>query len=90
MEVGEVVYLDEEKYAETVVTETLNAFYQSMEADNDTARAMAQKFHGKSLWHAAQTIPFTSATKWSAAVFPGHGAFGWAPRSSSWGTATPI
>jgi cation-transporting ATPase E len=46
-----------------------------MEADNDTARAMAQKFHGKSLWHAAQTIPFTSATKWSAAVFPGHGAF---------------
>ncbi|MFQ9918951.1 MAG: hypothetical protein ACLRWQ_23890 [Flavonifractor plautii] len=59
------MYLDEEKYAETVVTETLNAFYQSMEADNDTARAMAQKFHGKSLWHAAQTIPFTSATKWS-------------------------
>ena len=75
MEAGEVVYLDEEKYAETVVTETLNAFYQSMEADNDTARAMQQKFHGKSLWHAAQTIPFTSATKWSGAVFPGHGSF---------------
>ena len=75
MEVGEVVYLDEEKYAETVVTETLNAFYQVMEADNDTARAMQRKFHGKSLWHASQTIPFTSATKWSAAVFPGHGAF---------------
>ena len=75
MEVGEVVCLDEEKYAETVVTETLNAFYQSMEADNDTARAMQQKFHGKSLWHAAQTIPFTSATKWSGAVFPGHGSF---------------
>ena len=75
MEVGEVVYLDEEKYAETVVTETLNAFYQSMEADNDTARAMAQKFHGKSLWHAAQTIPFTSATKWSAVNFPGRGSY---------------
>ena len=88
MEVGEVVYLDEEKYAETVVTETLNAFYQSMEADNDTARAMAQKFHGKSLWHAAQTIPFTSATKWSAAVFPGHGAFV-VGAPESWGTATP-
>ena len=75
MEVGEVVYLDEEKYAETVVTETLNAFYQSMEADNDTARAMAQKFHGKSLWHAAQTIPFTSATKWSAVNFLDRGAY---------------
>ena len=75
MEVGEVAYLDPEKYAETEVTETLNAFYKAMEADNDTARAMQQKFHGASSWHAAQTIPFTSAAKWSAAVFPGHGAF---------------
>ena len=75
MEVGEVVYLDEEKYAETEITEILNAFYQAVEADNDTARAMQKKFHGKSSWHAQQTIPFTSATKWSAAVFPGHGAY---------------
>src|SRR5699024_3728999 len=69
------VYLDQEKYAETVVTETLNAFYKVMEADNDTGRAMQKKFHGTSTWHAAQTIPFTSAAKWSAAVFPGHGSF---------------
>ena len=75
MEVGEVVYLDQEKYAETEVTETLNAFYKVMEADNDTGRAMQKKFHGTSAWHAAQTIPFTSAAKWSAAVFPGHGSF---------------
>lgn len=75
MEVGEVVYLDEEKYAETVVTETLNAFYKVMEADNDTGRAMQKKFHGNSAWHASQTIPFTSAAKWSAAVFPGHGSY---------------
>ncbi|WP_302496987.1 cation-translocating P-type ATPase [uncultured Flavonifractor sp.] len=75
MEVGEVVYLDPEKYAETEVTEILNAFYQVSEADNDTARAMQKKFHGRSAWHAEKTIPFTSATKWSAAVFPGHGAY---------------
>ena len=75
MEVGEVVYLDEEKYAETVVTETLNAFYKVMESDNDTGRAMQKKFHGTSTWHASQTIPFTSAAKWSAAVFPGHGSY---------------
>ena len=75
MEVGEVVYLDPEKYAETEVTETLNAFYKVMEADNDTGQAMQKKFHGTSTWHAAQTIPFTSAAKWSAAVFPGHGSF---------------
>ena len=75
MEVGEVAYLDLETYAETEVTETLNAFYKVMEADNDTARAMQKKFHGVSTWHASQTIPFTSAAKWSAAVFPGHGSF---------------
>ena len=75
MEVGEVVHLDEEKYAETEVTEILNAFYQVSEADNDTARAMQKKFHGASTWHAELTIPFTSATKWSAAVFPGHGSY---------------
>ena len=75
MEVGEVVYLDEEQYAETQVTEILNAFYQAAEADNDTARAMQKKFHGASAWHAERTIPFTSSTKWSAAVFAGHGAY---------------
>ncbi len=75
MEVGEVVYLDEERYAETQVTEILNAFYQAVEADNDTARAMQKKFHGGSAWHPQTVIPFTSATKWSAAVFAGHGAY---------------
>ena len=75
MEVGEVVYLDPEKYAETEITEILNAFYQVTDADNDTARAMQKKFHGPSVWHAEKAIPFTSATKWSAAVFPGHGAY---------------
>lgn len=75
MEVGETVLLDEEKYPNAAVTDALNAFYKVMDADNDTARAMKKKFHGVSVWHAAQTIPFTSATKWSAAVFPGHGSF---------------
>ena len=79
MEVGEVVYLDPEKYAETVVTETLNAFYKVMEADNDTGRAMQKKFHGASTWHAAQTIPFTSAAKWSAAVFLATAPLWWGP-----------
>ncbi len=75
MEVSETVLLDEEEYPEEAVTSALNAFYKCMEAENDTARAMKERFHGVSPWHAARTIPFTSATKWSAAVFPGHGAY---------------
>lgn len=91
MEVGEVVYLDEEKYAETVVTETLNAFYQSMEADNDTARRHGPEIprqvpvacrpdHPLHLRHQVERggVPRATAPLW------------WAPRSSSWGTATPI
>ena len=75
MEVGQMLYLDPESYAETQVTEVLNAFYQAVEADNDTARAMQKKFHGASSWEVEQTIPFTSATKWSAAVFQEQGAY---------------
>ncbi len=75
MEVGEMVLLDEERYSGQAVTDVLNAFYKVMDADNDTAKAMQNKFHGVSVWHASRTIPFTSATKWSAAEFPGHGAY---------------
>ena len=75
MEVGEVVLLDEEKFPEEAVTAALNAFYHAHEADNDTARAMKAKFSGHTHWHASKTVPFTSATKWSAAVFPGHGSY---------------
>ena len=75
MQAGEVVLLDEEKWPEEKVGEALRAFYQAVEDDNDTARAMRERFSGRSVWHASRTIPFTSATKWSGAVFPGHGAF---------------
>ena len=75
MEVGETVLLNEERWSGEAVTEVLNAFYRAVDADNDTAKAMRNKFHGVSVWHASHTIPFTSATKWSGAVFPGHGAY---------------
>ncbi len=75
MQVGETVLLDEARFSEMAVTDALNAFYKVMDADNDTARAMQERFHGVSVWHASHTVPFSSAAKWSAAVFPGHGAF---------------
>ncbi|MCC8123543.1 MAG: HAD-IC family P-type ATPase [Oscillospiraceae bacterium] len=75
MEVGEVVLLDEEKYPETQITETLTAFYSAADVDNDTARAMQSRFSGASTWRAGKVIPFTSQTKWSAVCFPSHGNF---------------
>ena len=57
--------------AETI----LNAFYTVMEVDNDTAKAMKERFSGNPGWTAEKVIPFTSATKWSGAAFRGRGVY---------------
>ena len=75
MSVQEVVCLDEEEYPSAKVEEILNAYYQVMDADNDTARAMAERFDKPSVWQAERTVPFTSANKWSAVVFRSHGSY---------------
>ncbi len=75
MSVQDVVCLDEEEYPSAKVEEILNAYYRVMDADNDTARAMAERFDKPSPWQAERTVPFTSANKWSAVVFRGHGSY---------------
>jgi len=55
--------------------EILCAIYSGTEPENDTARAMSEMFTGKTRWKCTQRIPFTSKTKWSAAVFQDQGAF---------------
>ena len=75
MSVREVVCLDEEDYPAGKVEDIFNAYYRVMDADNDTARAMAQRFSKSSPWQAERIVPFTSANKWSAVVFRGHGSY---------------
>ena len=75
MSVRDVVYLDEEEYPKRRVEEILNACYTVLDADNDTARAMAERFAKKVNWPAERVVPFTSATKWSAVVFRGQGSY---------------
>ncbi len=53
----------------------LSAMYSGTEPENDTARAMAEMFAAESQWECTRRIPFTSQTKWSAAVFRGQGTF---------------
>ena len=75
MAVREVVPLDEDRCPAEKVEEILNAYYRAIDADNDTARAMAERFSKPSLWQAERTVPFTSAHKWSAVVFKSHGSY---------------
>ena len=53
----------------------LTALYGSTPPENDTGKALAELFNTVSTWQCQYRIPFTSATKWSAGVFKGEGAF---------------
>ena len=75
MSVREVVCLDDDEYPIGRVEDILSAYYRAIDADNDTARAMAERFHEPSCWTVMSTVPFTSANKWSAVTFHEHGSF---------------
>ena len=53
----------------------LAAYFSCIQPENDTAKALTEMFAGESDWECTKRIPFTSATKWSAAVFREHGCF---------------
>ncbi len=73
MEVENVIPLTEDppEQLETI----LAAIYSGAEPENDTGRAMAEMFAGETDWVCQERIPFTSETKWSAAIFQDHGTF---------------
>lgn len=75
MSVRDVICLDEDEYPLSRVEEILNAYYGAVDADNDTARAMAERFNRPSDWTVASTVPFTSANKWSSVSFYGEGSY---------------
>ncbi len=73
MEVDNVIPLtaDDPELLERV----LSAIYSGVEPENDTAQAMKEMFAAGTDWDCIRRIPFTSKTKWSAAVFREQGAF---------------
>lgn len=73
MEPGDPVPLGTAEYHQ--VAEILSEIYGAAKADNDTGRAMAEKFCQEPKWHAKKVIPFSSATKWTGVVFEGHGNY---------------
>ena len=53
----------------------LSAFYDGVEPDNDTARAMTEMFSQNIGWKCTGRVPFSSETKWSAASFKNQGTY---------------
>ena len=75
MELREVLPLDEAACPKAEIEDTLGAFYRSLEADNDTARAIQKRYPSGPYRSVKRTVPFTSATKWSAVDFGEDGCF---------------
>ncbi len=75
MVAGDPVLLAENDYPAARVAEVLGAYYALTDADNDTELAMMERFRSGESWDCRLRIPFTSSTKWSAAVYEGQGTF---------------
>ena len=75
MEVREILPLDPQEWTEADVADALGAFYKALEPDNDTARALADRFPYGPGWTVESTVPFSSAVKWSAVNFSERGSY---------------
>ena len=73
MAVHDLIPLDEEKYPAAWVEEAISALYKALGPDNETAKAMLERFDLPVDWKCQATVPFTSQGKYSAAVFPQQG-----------------
>ena len=71
MEAGEPLLLTPDAWPQDRVYTVLHSIYAGTEPDNDTARAMVQRFGKQSgtPWPRQSVVPFNSAYKWSAATF---------------------
>lgn len=75
MEVTDIYPLETSRFSYDDIENILAAFYYGEEPDNETARAMSAQFGRESDWRAVKRIPFSSATKYSAADFGEKGRY---------------
>lgn len=72
MEVAETVTLDR-GYDDNALEEALSAFVNAFPERNSTLKALDERYGGKAAPEAVNTVPFSSARKWSAAEIKGLG-----------------
>jgi cation-transporting ATPase E len=75
MEAGDPISLDLDQCSPDQAEEILSAIYAAATPDNDTGRAMADRYQSDPAWTVDQYIPFSSATKWTGVVFQDQGGF---------------
>ena len=73
MQVDEIIPL--EGCTEAEMAEALTALVGALSDDNPTYNAVKAQFSGETLWRAGAVVPFSSARKWSGAVFEGRGTY---------------
>lgn len=73
MQVDELVPLG--GFTEENMTEALTALVNSLNDSNPTFMALKEHLPETSAWRAGDTVPFSSARKWSGAFFPGRGCY---------------
>ena len=57
------------------VTDIMTSMVSALGASGSTFEAFADYFKGENVWNAAETVPFSSARKWSGADFGDKGRF---------------
>ena len=78
MDVQKLISVDENNVSADELQDMLNAFYTTMDADNDTAIAMKKAFYrkdGAPGWTPAKVVPFMSENKYSGITFEGKGSY---------------
>ena len=71
MQLSDVIPIDSDS---AFIDDALNAFTTYMTDDNPTNRALSARYTLKSNWRLIRTEPFSSARKWSGAVFEDRGS----------------
>ena len=72
LSVEDIAYLTDETQT---TDEALMQFAAVMSEDNETARALRERFSGYGTWSMTDSVAFSSARKWSGFAFEGHGSY---------------
>ena len=73
MQVDEVLPL--EGFSEQEISDALTALTVTLKDNNPTFNAVKDRFSGSTAWKATETVPFSSARKWSGAAFENRGTY---------------
>lgn len=74
MQLDEIIPLENSNRSE--IDNALGALMHALEDSNPTSDAIRDTYGGQNPnWACAQTVPFSSARKWSGAFFPEHGTY---------------